>query len=208
MWQPTLLHGWTFRPAQRFCAGKAVLFDIAITYNRVRLYYTPTGRFVRKSHSVDFKVHVDSKFDCVVDPSMLSKKGIKGRPGQETTWHSADSVRKIGCSSLLTFTSWTMVPFRSWIRVCIPTSISTITSAYTKAWTTARRRRCTLREWLLDSVDLFIAAAPVVVVIRRDWRYNVIGSREFFPGQPAGLHLIFTDPWSKGWGQPHSAAEF
>ena len=81
--------------------GKAVLFDIAITCNRVRLYYTPTGRFVRKSRGVDFKVQDDSKLDCVVEPSILVKQGFEGHPGQETARYETDFVRRIGCSSLL-----------------------------------------------------------------------------------------------------------
>ena len=88
--------------AEGVCAGKAALFDIAITSNRIRRYYTSTGRFVRKSYGVDFKVQDDSKLDCVVEPSILIKQGFKDHPGQETARYGVDFVRKIGCSSLLT----------------------------------------------------------------------------------------------------------
>ena len=87
--------------AEGVCAGKAALFDIAITSNRVRPYYTPIGGFVRKSHGADFKVQDDSKSDCVVEPSILIKQGIRGHPGQETARYEADFVRRIGCSSSL-----------------------------------------------------------------------------------------------------------
>jgi len=53
-----------------------VLFAIAITCNRVRLYYTQTGRFVRKSYGADFKVQGDSRLDYVVEPGILIKQGI------------------------------------------------------------------------------------------------------------------------------------
>ena len=52
--------------AEGVCAGRTALFDIAITSNRVRRYYTPTGRFVRKSCAVDFKVQDDLMLDCVI----------------------------------------------------------------------------------------------------------------------------------------------
>ena len=87
--------------AEGVCAGKVALSDIAITSNRFRLYYTPTGGFVRKSCGVDFKVQDNSKLDYVVDPSILIKQGIKGHPGQETARYRAGLVRKIGRSSSL-----------------------------------------------------------------------------------------------------------
>jgi hypothetical protein len=78
-----------------------VHFDIAITCNKVKLYYTPTGEFVRKSRGVDFKVQDDSKLDFVLEPSALSNQGVKGHPGQEIARYRAPFVRKTGCSSLL-----------------------------------------------------------------------------------------------------------
>jgi hypothetical protein len=56
---------------------------------------------VRKSRGVDFKVQDNSKLDCVVEASILTKQGLKGHPGQETARYGADFVRKIGRSSLL-----------------------------------------------------------------------------------------------------------
>jgi hypothetical protein len=57
--------------AEGICAGRAVRFDITITCHRIKLYYTPTREFVRKSRSVDFKVQNDSKSDFVVELSIL-----------------------------------------------------------------------------------------------------------------------------------------
>jgi hypothetical protein len=31
-----------------------------------------------------------------------------------------------------------------------------------------------------------------------------LGASHSAPGQSASLHLIFADPWSKEWGQPHT----
>jgi len=52
--------------------------------------------------------------------------------------------------------------------------------------------------------EQFLTTLPMLDM-RRDQRYNVPGSKQFLPGQSAGPHLIFADPWSKEWGQPHNA---
>jgi hypothetical protein len=80
-----------------------VRFDIVITCHRVKLYYTPTDEFVRKSRSVDFKVQNDSKADFVVKPSILFKHGLKGHLGREIAQYRANPVRRIGRSSLLDY---------------------------------------------------------------------------------------------------------
>jgi len=49
--------------------------------------------------------------------------------------------------------------------------------------------------------EQFLTTLPMLDM-RRDQRYNVPGSKQFLPGQSAGPHLVFADPWSKGWGQP------
>ena len=35
-----------------------------------------------------------------------------------------------------------------------------------------------------------------------------LGVSNSSPGQSAGPHLIFADPWSKGWGQPQDEARW
>ena len=55
-----------------------MLFVIVIICNRVKLYYTQVGRFVRKSCGADFKVQGNSKLKCVVEPGIPTKQGSEG----------------------------------------------------------------------------------------------------------------------------------